>query len=116
MGYKDPDNRSPYPWHIINQIERGFRNEIFQFVCSLGRYRNSNLDILRTGDMPLPIADDSVCKVVRSSTDGTIEVLVNRTNQVQKTNMKYPLGEILLSSNDGNVDYLEPYGYLVHRF
>lgn len=116
VGYKDPDNRSPYPWHIINQIERGFRNEIFQFVCSLGRYRNSNLDILRTGDMPLPIADDSVCKVVRSSTDGTIEVLVNRTNQVQKTNMKYPLGEILLSSNDGNVDYLEPYGYLVHRF
>lgn len=116
VGYKDPDNRVPYPWHIINQIERGFRNEIFEFYIELGKYRNSNLDILKTGKMPLPDANEAVCKVLRSSEAGVIEVLVNRTEEIQRTNTKYPLGDILLSSNNDNINYLEPRGYVIHRF
>ena len=83
-----------------------FRNEIFEFYIELGKYRNSNLDILKTGKMPLPDANEAVCKVLRSSEAGVIEVLVNRTEEIQRTNTKYPLGDILLSSNNDNINYM----------
>lgn len=113
-GYKDPFNRIPYPWHIANQIARGFKNEVFTNVVNLGQYKKSNNDILATGSMQVEASSD-IAKIVRSNNQGTIIAFANRSNNVQKLGNLYQNSTVVFNSGNNSSTELEPYGCIALR-
>lgn len=105
-GYKDPFNRKPYPWNYRDK-------DLLKFFRTLGKIRKE-YEFLRGADFEFIRLDEEILAFKRSSSEGSIYVVVNRsknTHEIEMPEIRYR-GKIIFSINY-NACVIGPYGAIV---
>lgn len=110
-GYKDPFNRTPYPWNYENKVLR-------KHYHYLGKLRKNNQDILSEGELTKMQVDESTLLLVRETGIGALIMVMNRSEKWQDNPIKdwnTKGWREIYNVQGGTKEALAPYGAIVYR-
>ena len=115
-GYKDPFNRSCYPWGHEDQ-------ELLEWYRTLGQLRREQRSILAEGGFRTRYADGNLLAYERyQETDAgedSLLIVVNRSHRPQsilEADIDFEKGSVLAGEPLNHTRVLSPYGYSLLRF
>lgn len=115
-GYKDPFNRSCYPWGHEDQ-------ELLEWYRTLGQLRGEQRSILAEGGFRTRYADGNLLAYERyQETDAgedSLLIVVNRSHRPQsilEADIDFEKGSVLAGEPLNHTRVLSPYGYSLLRF
>ncbi|MEG2956033.1 MAG: glycoside hydrolase family 13 protein [Clostridia bacterium] len=108
FGYKDPFNRTCYPWGKEDE-------NLLDFFKTIGKIRIDLKDDLFDAKFSFVEVTSQICSFVRISNTKNIFVSINRTKEELKFELpsKFNGGKILFSLNGSDKKVLKPYGALI---
>lgn len=106
-GYKDPNNRKPFPWaHEVKKLQQHYQK--------LGIMKRENKDILKDGECCVEV-DSELFKITRKNKYGIVLGIVNRGNTTKKIDLTEGGTEIFNLKNSSTTT-LNPHGAIVYRY